>query len=979
MALLIALGSSAAAAQENPEEAASTEGETASGQSNSDESDSGQSDSGKSPETMALVDRPDEQFVIVEVRVPKLILAQDMPGYYDGERLFVPLWMFVDIVEFPIDVDVEEGRAKGWFLSKDRAFDLDLRRGTVELRNQEQSIDPKRVERHYDDIYVDMEAISEWFGLDYEFDFSLMRLQMEPAEPLPAQQRLERAKRRALLDKVLVNRGPRYELVPTPYKMWSKPAHDLRLEAALPTANHLQENQESRRIVGQSNSYHLRGAGDLFYMNGTWSISGTELHPISRARLRLQRKEPGGKMLGDLEATEIAVGDVVSPPVPLVARGSSGRGVQVSSFPLTRPTAFDYTTVSGPLEPEWEAELYRNDVLLDFQTEPIDGQFRFEQVPLLFGLNQLRIVMYGPHGEKRVERREVYIGPGMIRPGEQYYRVSVSQHNSDMVPIASTGRETPIDGWPRAIIEYERGLYDDLAVTGRFTTLPLRDEKQRVYGELGLRYSFQRAYTSLDVTVGDGWAMRAAAQTRLADWNFVAETAQFFSQFTSERFPNPDNYPIQNQTSMRIYGVLPVSPKYPVPMALRIENDYLGEEGNQVRASNRLSIRIHGVTVAHDLRINKRTGEDTLVNGALSARGRTHDVMPVAEASYSTDQGFRAYRLGALWRIDRDLQARANIYHEFATIHDVKVTTGVAHRLQQFAWGADIGVSLQGGFSIGASLSTGIGYDPRANQWQLESDSLTASGTVLPRVYWDKNQNGTYDEEHDEAAPDAKFFVNNSRQEEYKTDEDGVVVLPDVPADEYVDIELSRRSLYDPFFVPSPEGYTVLTRPGAVTYLDFPIIMTGEVDGTVWIELHGMRQPAAGVEMQLVDADGEVVDTTETAFDGFYLFDFIEPGAYTVRVSPEQWRKLRFEQPDEHAVEIGVDGTVVSGQDIALRRPDKSKTEDVSRNTFQDGAVETETLSKAWADARGELCGDGGLGAPLCIFFRRLGGFSKNF
>ena len=56
----------------------------------------------------------------------------------------------------------------------------------------------------------------------------------------------------------------------------------------------------------------------------------------------------------------------------------------------------------------------------------------------------------------------------------------------------------------------------------------------------------------------------------------------------------------------------------------------------------------------------------------------------------------------------------------------------------------------------------------------------------------------------------------------------------------------------------------------------------------------------------------------ETAYDGFYLFESVLPGQYTVRVSPAQLERLDLRSSPPIAVRIGGDGTVVSGVEFTL-------------------------------------------------------------
>ena len=63
----------------------------------------------------------------------------------------------------------------------------------------------------------------------------------------------------------------------------------------------------------------------------------------------------------------------------------------------------------------------------------------------------------------------------------------------------------------------------------------------------------------------------------------------------------------------------------------------------------------------------------------------------------------------------------------------------------------------------------------------------------------------------------------------------------------------------------------------------------------------------------------EAVREITTAYDGFFLFDFVAPGDYSLRVSPQQLKTLNLAVDQSHAITIKGDGTIVGGQDFVLQ------------------------------------------------------------
>ena len=100
-------------------------------------------------------------------------------------------------------------------------------------------------------------------------------------------------------------------------------------------------------------------------------------------------------------------------------------------------------------------------------------------------------------------------------------------------------------------------------------------------------------------------------------------------------------------------------------------------------------------------------------------------------------------------------------------------------------------------------------------------------------------------------------------------------------------------------------------RPGSLPHFDFPVIETGAVDGTAY---RPNGQPAQGLKLELVGADDRVLQETETAYDGFYNFEYVPPGAYRVRSAAAENVALT-PQP----VMVTAESLFASGVDLAFK------------------------------------------------------------
>jgi hypothetical protein len=95
-------------------------------------------------------------------------------------------------------------------------------------------------------------------------------------------------------------------------------------------------------------------------------------------------------------------------------------------------------------------------------------------------------------------------------------------------------------------------------------------------------------------------------------------------------------------------------------------------------------------------------------------------------------------------------------------------------------------------------------------------------------------------------------------------------------------VSVDGSSLPDPLVQPSTLGSVVTPRPGVTVILELPLVATGDVDGTLVRAGGGSLE---GIDLELVDLEGRAVARTKSDFDGFFLFEAVPYGRYTIRIA----------------------------------------------------------------------------------------------
>ncbi len=862
--------------------------------------------------------RADDDLLILEVRLGSFILSEGMIGYLTASGLLLPLGDFTGALDFSIAVEPENGRADGWFLREERIFSLDVINQEVIVESQRKSYPAALVELQEDDIFVDTRLLSRWFPIDVRFDLTSLTVNVASREPLPLEQRLAREKRRGrVLSRRLADQ-PDFPLANTPYQPVSWPFIDTSIDMS-----HFKDEDDKTTTA----RYSTVITGDLAYMSANIFLTGNDRDRLTDARLTLSRKDPDGKLLGPLALTEVVLGDVAAPQLPLISRSKFGRGVTISSFPLDRSSEFDRTTIRGELPLGWEAELFRNEVLLDFQQSRADGRYEFIDVPLLFGHNVLRVELFGPQGQTRQDIRRFLVGPGLVAPGEWNMRAGLSQQDKNLLPVEddTIDVENKLEGKVRFLAEVERGIAQDFSVGAVWSSLPL-DSGRRNYANLNTRFVLDSVYSRLDL-VGDsegGWGVNAAVQTRLPGGINLSVEHGEFRDFISEQIDDITDT-LKSRSKMRLDGVFSLGDILRVPATLAAKLDRSESGLNQAEINNRLSTSLAGVSLSNDLNTSLVWGSDdsmSTLSGNFLIGGWLGDVSLRGELGYNLvpDAELARGSLTGVWFIENDFTAHLGVNSQITDPSATTYTFGLSRLFESVSLGANLDYEDDGSLAARLTMSFAIGREPRKGTWQIGSRPIANSGAVSARVFLDNNASGKFEAEEDTPLEGVRFDANRGRIGRTATNAEGIAFLTGITPNRRSGVAVSERTLEDPYWVSQTEGVTIVPRPGIVTEIDFPIVSTGEIDGTVYQLIGSSTPEVSDVAVQLLDQEGNVVKTVRSAYDGFYLFDFVPPGHYSVRIDPDQMARLNLAPPSPTDIVIGGNQEIISGLDLVVMR-----------------------------------------------------------
>lgn len=885
----------------------------------------------------AAVEISEENLLILDLLIDDTKIAGNLIGYSNGESAFVSLYDFSDALEFAIDIKItrSNAQASGWFIDENRTFSLDTNNQSVAISGQKKTYSPDWIVVQENDLLVDLRLLSEWFPVDFSLKFSTLSVLGTAREELPFQKRA--ARNRQTISTLAQEPEPVLPLKESPYQFLSAPNVKF-------TLNYSSYREDEEDDLDTTLNYSLSSSGEFAYMSAALFLNGTKDDEIANARLSLWRSDPDGNLFGPLGLTQFVIGDVSPPYMPYVSRPTE-RGITFTNQDLFRSSIFDTIDLKGDLLNDWEVEVYRNDILIGSQRDSTEGQYLFKDVPLTFGKNAILLVFYGPNGQERREIKNYNVGASMIQPGVFSHSTSISEQGKTLIDVNNQQDESS-DSNARIATRLTYGINRNFSLVGGVHTSTVDDE-QIDFGTLGITFSFSKllgSYISARDSEGEnGYSISASFPMGNFAWRAShAENTGLLVIGEEDK-----DRVVTEKTQLSLFGTIGQT-----STATNLTTQKSKEE-EEIIVSQSLSGRIQNLTINANARyasIEESDGDkrdDTLGRLLIGSRwgpiryrgGIGYNFSPLKEIT----NGF----LSATVKLKKRVSANFRLDH----YPSQNAGDGLTKYVSGFNWRFDSLIlsptltydsedRYRGFIFLTTDLSENADGDLAFNQ-----RSRGQSGTVRVYVFWDKNSNGRWDNE-DEAISGAKVRVIQGNHRA-KTNDNGVAFLEYMAAHKQTDIQLVDNTWDDISLAPASAGYSVSPHPGVVTDLYLPLVKTGEIGGTLFLNEDGKVRELNNVKLNLVsNRTGKVVATEKSSYDGYYLFQQVPTGDYSVQISDKPALKLL--RPISN-IKISSRGDIHDGTDIVSystqpRRAASSMASVASSNNRQ-GQIKTLRIS----------------------------------
>lgn len=849
--------------------------------------------------------------------------------FENGEELIMSLevdnWRLADIVaiktengmqvsfsellqalDFPIKQNSISSYS-GWFINENNRFTMSSVASSNDLEvmvnGQPFRLSSANYQILYSDLFVELAAVSRWFELNPSVNFSVQTIVIAPKNQLPIQSNALRKKRRFT----------KFDSTSEAVMPYLNREHTIYSPQAVDFQANINKTQERK-----TGSYTMLGVREVLSHNTNFFVSGNSAVPVDVARLNVSKKSVNGNLLGVLDAKSYQFGDVTPVRVGNLSTNRLSRGLAVSNVDLTRSVNNEVSNFAGAILPGWDVELYRNDILLDQKLDVTQGRYEFNDIALLYGINNFELVFYGPQGQIVRETQTKVLSQESIDIGRFNYSMSLNQINQPLFKDTSIPQgEGQLSGYNLSG-EYSFGF-------SQYSRIKLGHENIFGSGEnsnlisLGVNTSlFDNSLLNYTVALND-------LDERSLDVNFrTALGSQALSvRANSQTRLNREDKQLYSTHNIGLELNGSVFRTKFVNLAHQTRIDYLASpDVDQLMLNNSISASFGRTYLFNGLNYLYQTDDTpSALFGSLGIQHNFGDVFSRFQLGYG-DIGekleFTNIDSDLTWLVSPTINAR--LTHSRSLIDDNhRSTVDINWRSDWWSLSTRFSHSNSFGWQAGLNARMSFSGTPEYDQFLNSNRGLTNRGSLLVRVFVDDNGDYIYNE-GETLLPEIEVKSVQSRASG-ATNSNGVAELIGLIPNTATDIVIQDSSLEDPYLVPALPGVSIIPREGNIDLIDFPLVNASEIDGVLsFSNASDQQRPAAYVNIGLFDSKNQLVASALTEFDGFYLFTKIKPGRYTVQILPQSLKKFRVSKQLALSAEFDAAGAVLVGQDAIIEQ-----------------------------------------------------------
>lgn len=793
------------------------------------------------------------------------------------KKIYYPLQYLVNDLGFFIQFNTDKLTATGNILEKEYPFELNLtyhkflvKNKEILFKSEDWMLEPGETDPAHSDWWFSGEILEKVFPIRFHYSSSQSLLKIETLMSLPLE---ERTLRRQKDDSFLL-RGNKQK------KTDSIEIHNPDFYFnAIDEQIHLKATKVNgeKRVFEKNSSSTLTGN---FFGFSTLSNIDFDFKNFKSPHFNFSKDQ-------------FQFGDIVSQNIKMMNTTLFGKGFVYSTYPYERASQFSTKTFSGNLPAGWDVELYLDDLFLS-RRESENNQYLFENIPLYFGLNTFKLKFYGPQGQRREEFKNYWVGASMIKPDELFYQIEGVHQSKEN---------------NRFQTQIEKGLTNELSVSGNFSVETL-NQTQFFPVKIGLShfnsvlYSKAEFLSSLQSSGNPTYATQLQTQMPLKDHTLSGTYLHLNKGFKSP-YTLLTNDP--NQTEKNIDYFIPSLFSFFTMNSLRVFEDTKENDQNYYGFRHRTSFSIASLQWSHSYEKAYSSYQSQSISsdkGILSTTYQKRTSSLRGEWNYGQD--LRSIALEYQKRLTDELNGILRLENDFNS-KIKKISSNFNQKYNQFTTTLQTSLDTKKTTSIGLIVSFSLDRN-ESSHFQMFPDNRALFGEAEIRFYMDNNHNQIYDS-YD--TPLAGVGVRVGANRAFFSNIEGIVHIPKLNPNETTLLTILEDTLQDPMLKPNVSRVTLFPKIGQQSEFEIPIAWYGEVDGKVLrLEKTGLRAVHQTKLLLTSDENQQLQFEVKTDRDGYFLFEKIPPGSYTL--------KLKELKSKEFKIKIPTDGGAITDQNFQL-------------------------------------------------------------
>jgi hypothetical protein len=802
----------------------------------------------------------------------------DIPAVIHNQELFLPITDMFDILKIKNTFSKKYDTVSGFFINPVATYLIDYPNHRIKYHGKVTELKPNDLVHTETDLYMRLNLFGEIFGLNCQFKFRSLSVDLTTLLELPVIKELKLEQMRSNMYRL------RGEVKPDTVIKRGYPAfHFGMTDWSVIGTQQIKGPTDTRMTLGLGGIV-AGGEADAL-LNYSTSVPFTERQQQYSWRFA----NNDNSFLRQAIAGKINSQAISSIYAPIV-------GVQFTNTPTTYRRSFGSYTLADYTNPGWTVELYVNNALMNFVKADASGFYRFD-VPLVYGNTEVKLRFYGPYGEEKSSQKTIIIPFNFLPSKELEYTVSGG--------IVEDGADSR---FARADLNY--GLNRRMTIGGGVEYLSsVTSGNTMPFVDFSLRLASSLLITS-EYTYGVRWKsilsyrLPSNFQIDLNYINYVPGQTAINYNYLEERKVIL-SYPLCSKTFSSYFRltidqiILPIS-QYTTAEFL-FSGGFFGINTNLTTYALLFSPGVPNVY-------------STLSLGFRLPKGFT--LIPQVQYDYNQNQLIsvkcaldkRIFRNGSVnATYERNIPSNINSTQLGFRYDFTAARTGFL--IRQSNNSTTLVESAQGGLVL----------DAKTKYFAANNNNNVGRGGIVIVPFLDYNNNGRRDKDEPKILG-LEVVMIGGRIEQNKKDS-SIRVFNLEPYIKY-NIFLNPNSFDNISWKIRNPIISVIIDPNQFKLIEVPVAVVGEVAGMVYLKENLVQKGQGRVILRFYRSDSVLMAKTVTEPDGYFNYLGLPPGSYFVMVDPDQLHKLDMKATPSSIsfiIKKSKDGDVADGLEFIIR------------------------------------------------------------